>query len=779
MMARAGDVRYQSQAGTNETFAQELCAAISSALGSDTSLDTIAIAGSGGGVFFELPDCFWNSISSASSFNLAGIILRGVSTGARGARGQVSVGMENPFARFPTTLQTFTLVSSVLVDPTQTSYVADLEPIASWTQLADLQMIGLDLGGATLPSRAPASSSFIIDSCNLTGTIPSMIFAAVIPSRISFAHNALTGSIPLVFSGTATLPASTLVFDVRDNQLSGSLPAELFNNGFFQLTQLYFTAQGNRLTGSLPDGFLPPMGQFAILTVDVSDNQLSGSVPIGFATTNFLTQANANSLSQISLLAGNNSLSGIVPSFWSNLEPSNVRISFRLDLSNNQFSSVSLGIIPNASWTMDDTQTAGVPTISLNLTSNLIQGTIPAGLIDNNAPTLYVGLSNNLLTGTVPEDFMSNIPFSVNLALSLANNDLSGTLPTRFFSGTSRSSFDFDISHNPSLGGAIPSQLGDVLGSSFLSGSTYVNMSHCAFSGSMPRLLLSVRLSSAVLNFESNQLTTASSGAFNLSSFLFPNSGPNYQLTYFSLNIADNKFTGVLDVTGLPSGMDSNNFNVNGFRLNASSNGWTSAVIDDSWSPIVNSLDISHSPKLISADFSSNLFGVSRLRTLYASNTNLTGPFPNLGAQLSYIVSLDFSNNSNIDFCGQRASWASSYLTTCLLTNTNANVCPDLYPASCHFSPLPPPITPVTPPTPTSPTTSPSSSQPETSGPSGTPSGTPSGSPFDEFPIAPSSPIASSSPTPHSVPTGHANRNLVSTAGSAMCIALIALSAFM
>ena len=694
-------------------------------------------------LLFELPDCFWTMTYLVRTMELYSVFIRG------------NDSVPNPFARLPTTINTFNMEDCVLVDPTQgTAYKADLEPIASWPSLSTVGWKGNNFGGASLPSRLPPSGApgnLRIVSCHLGGSIPSNFLDNWWPISIDLSDNELIGFIPDSLFANLTTSPSDLTLDLHANQLSGTLPPNLFHHDSLRPALFHVDLSQNQLSGSLPNGFLPQATYGASAFLNVSFNQLSGTIPAGFATTYFLTNLTSPNFQALSLFASNNNLTGSVPAFFGGdgdgenapgLSPTDARFLFQLDLSHNQFTSISLGIIPNASWTMASAEYNIVPSILLNLNFNQIQGTIPSGFLDSNAPLLYAGLNHNQLSGSIPEHLLGELASTSNLAVSLGHNALSGTLPSNFFSSLTLSSLDFDISYNPGITGFIPSSLSHVMGSSSLPGSVYVNMSHCALSGTLPSLLLSPQLSEAVFNFESNNLVGSSSGVFNISSFISLGQLNDYQLSRFGLNLANNQFGGALELDGetVPD-----NLYYRDVALNVSYNRWSSINVGSSWGSVFSSFDISHNPSLKNASFSpSGLFSSGTLITLNASNTGLTGILPSMGRASSSLTQVDLSNNS-LDFCGgTRTAWTNSLgsLVYCNLTFTNANLCPELYPSVCLFSPVPP-SPPVAPTAPSSPSSTPG---------------------------APNT-------TPHRGPTGDVARNLVSSIW--MAIALIAIASLM
>ncbi|CAI5965689.1 unnamed protein product, partial [Closterium sp. NIES-65] len=145
-----------------------------------------------------------------------------------------------------------------------------------------------------------------------TGSIPSTISALTVLTILDLYGNNISGSIPAGISELPRLHAldlshnqltsmpSTLNwgghFSMAHNQLQGPLPSALVSTDFVTLE-----LQGNAFSGSLPNFALWKYPYLEIL--DVSDNQLSGSLP--------------DSITRLALLyrlgLGGNNLSGVIP----------------------------------------------------------------------------------------------------------------------------------------------------------------------------------------------------------------------------------------------------------------------------------------------------------------------------------------------------------------------------------------------------------------------------------------------------------------------------------
>ncbi len=180
--------------------------------------------------------------------------------------------------------------------------------------------------------------------------------------------------------------------DLSDNQLSGSIPAELGN--LSNLTELVLW--DNQLSGSIP----AELGNLSNLTELVLwDNQLSGSIPAELG--------NLSNLTELVLL--DSQLSGSIPAELGNL--SNL---VWLVLSDNQLSGsipAELGNLSNLVW--------------LVLSDNQLSGSIPAEL-GNLSNLVWLHLSGNQLSGSIPSELgnLSNLT-----ELDLSGNQLRGCVP--------------------------------------------------------------------------------------------------------------------------------------------------------------------------------------------------------------------------------------------------------------------------------------------------------------------------------------------------------------
>lgn len=512
----------------------------------------------------------------------------------------------------------------------------------------------------------------------------------------------------------ATVPSKMASFTVNKCGLAGSIPAGLFSvtsGNTAQSTLLTFSVANNALTGSIPsDLFVSWNGNtYMGLTFDVSGNQLSGTLPP-------LLSAFTTAISTVSLNFGDNQLSGDLPAnFW----PGRYFYSAFVNISHNAFS----GDI--SAW---------------------------GQVLFNYYPRqVTIDASYNALTGT--PDFFTNVPappavvyMFVLISVDLSNNQLSSLAPGVLPNATIASN-----TVNPTI--------------------FTMNLSNNSLAGSIPtNMVLSSVFPTTTINLADNQLDNGASGLKMIG--FFDASSPAWRASSVALNVDGNLFKGPLDLSGITSSaVTTLTTNKIGFKFNASRNSFTAVGMDDAASAAISVLDISHNPKMTQGGFSDDLFNSSSiLTTLYASDTALTGQFPDLGLLgITTLKNIDISDNRYIEFCGMRTAWTPS-VTVCLLEHTYAINCPEQYPSSCLISAPAPLAAPVP--------------EPVTA-PVAEPVATPVASPVDEPTTAPATAPATptvtptaepQAPSPVRAPTGAANASVSSLAVVILSVMIMVLA---
>jgi hypothetical protein len=120
----------------------------------------------------------------------------------------------------------------------------------------------------------------VLNNHNLTGTLPSSLYILKDLGELSFAHNNLTGSIPSLWSQEGDALDNLFVLDLDDNDMTGSIPTSLW--ALPLLRYVYLSENG--LTGSLEnadgtDGLSENPVSMFLEEVWLYENDLSGSLP--------------------------------------------------------------------------------------------------------------------------------------------------------------------------------------------------------------------------------------------------------------------------------------------------------------------------------------------------------------------------------------------------------------------------------------------------------------------------------------------------------------------
>ena len=332
---------------------------------------------------------------------------------------------------------------------------------------------------------AISAISVSFEVCSLSGQLPADLFApfngrALGGFFFDVQSNAITGSIPANFL-TPLQSAATVSFAVllANNQLSGPLPPNLFPSGLLStVTGPYFMfdVSKNKLEGTLPEGFLSTLVRIQTLIFSVNQNLLSGQLPAALFGGDTWTSV---ALSLFTLNLAQNSFTGTIPPtlLTSSLQATNFTFSdiVTINLGGNRLT----GSIPNlfssesrilkkdatgtnrdalspenglSSFDGDDSSviqtrssaasyflaTLSAITLKLDLSDNLLTGTLPSNLLDFTAlasSRLTMLLDHNQLSGTFPDTFSSvfpnpSDPSLASLIISAANNRFTGNAPT-------------------------------------------------------------------------------------------------------------------------------------------------------------------------------------------------------------------------------------------------------------------------------------------------------------------------------------------------------------
>ncbi|GIL77070.1 hypothetical protein Vretimale_3216 [Volvox reticuliferus] len=270
-----------------------------------------------------------------------------------------------------------------------------------------------------------------LDGNMLRGTLPSCLLKSPSLQQLSLAGNFLEGTIPPLSSD-----CKLVMLDLSANRPPGG--ASTSDRGFhgafpslFQAVNLaYLNVQNNSLNGTIP--VLPPQlqvlqaaqnqltGQLRLnaasnlRVLDLSYNNLSGTLPPGVASSNLLT---------VLRLSGNQ-LSGVLPNGnWSSYL-------MEVDLSGNSFTGQDISFLNKSSL------------IKLNLASNNFNFDIKAlaNKFPENNSMLYFNISHNNVSGQLTEQLGRMKLFKELVESALADDEtLQTSLPPQPL---------FDISYN-------------------------------------------------------------------------------------------------------------------------------------------------------------------------------------------------------------------------------------------------------------------------------------------------------------------------------------------
>eukprot|EP00002_Diphylleia_rotans_P000268 TRINITY_DN10135_c0_g1_i9.p1 TRINITY_DN10135_c0_g1~~TRINITY_DN10135_c0_g1_i9.p1 ORF type:complete len:1609 (+),score=225.44 TRINITY_DN10135_c0_g1_i9:95-4921(+) len=286
------------------------------------------------------------------------------------------------------------------------------------------EVIHLDLSqnkfSGNIPLFSAQSIEFLaLNDNNLTGTLPWNIPHSL--NTIWFQNNRITG----------TIPSEYMLLDklsLEGNQLTGTIPYQPY-----PMYMQYLSLARNKLTDYIPsfyagllkelylndnlfEGYFPLMNTPALEILDLSRNQLAGTIPdihsllalkILRVSGNFLKGSFPNLLNDKieELDISNNRLTGSIPDF------SKMVLLRSLDLSNNSFEDK----IPEFE------QLEAL--LAINLSRNILNGTIPR--LQRLKQLHTIDFSHNLLTGT-----LSDLKEKTNLkTFKVSNNRIGGSIP--------------------------------------------------------------------------------------------------------------------------------------------------------------------------------------------------------------------------------------------------------------------------------------------------------------------------------------------------------------
>ncbi|KAG2454291.1 hypothetical protein HYH02_001320 [Chlamydomonas schloesseri] len=262
----------------------------------------------------------------------------------------------------------------------------------SFAHLTSLQLLNCITGGAAarpLPRSVTQLggylSSLIIRNSRLTGTLPQDIGFFMTPlTKLDFSSNLLTGELPAFWSGLFLLQE----LDVSGNRfINGSIPIEWG----FGLNSLYVLNMGgmDQLTGPLPDS-LYYLANLNDLTIE--SNSMTGTLPASWQS--------MYSLTSLVIGAGGNaspgpSINGNFPQSW--FTSGSLQGLWNLRIANTKMT----GPLPDPGGY----QAANLGLTSLDLSSNLLSGTLPDSYQGFSLLQRIVLTDNAQLTGSIPTSY--------------------------------------------------------------------------------------------------------------------------------------------------------------------------------------------------------------------------------------------------------------------------------------------------------------------------------------------------------------------------------------
>ncbi|XP_043694911.1 putative leucine-rich repeat receptor-like serine/threonine-protein kinase At2g24130 [Telopea speciosissima] len=312
---------------------------------------------------------------------------------------------------------------------------------------------------------------FLSDN-HLYGVIPPELSSLRHLQKLRLDGNNLHGSIPESLSFLSKLISLRL----RRNNLTGTIPPSIFSNC---TSLIYVDLSENKLTGQIPPEIGIPTG---IWHINLFTNSLSGKIPETLSNLSGLLQFDVES----NFLSGElpteiiEKLGGLVYLHLSynhmvshdnntNLEPFFTSLTKNPELEGLELAGMGLG-----GRLSDTIGQLGAGLSHLELQENRIFGPIPSNIANLKNLTL-LNLSSNLLNGTIPAEIDGR--FNMLQELMLSNNSLTGPIPATLGHITSLGLVDLS---NNSLIGEIPPSLGN------LSELTYLYLNNNLLSGAIP-----------------------------------------------------------------------------------------------------------------------------------------------------------------------------------------------------------------------------------------------------------------------------------------------------
>lgn len=460
---------------TNATFAAELCTAVSA-----VTLEIYIAQAFSYGVhrLFQIPSCV-STATALSVFNAQYLILEDFSvlpqslaslsiavyyaspSGSRlGFDTNDEISWSDLWTHFPN-LSWLSLTSGNLRGilpqyiPTPTFIVSDNE-----------------LSGTVPPSlfndfnssQSGTQVMILLNGNSLTGPLPDQLFANGLPSQyvavsISFTANQMSGTIPQALLYSISNQISVSVY-LNGNSFQGTLPDRFVPSTLFAsgtpAPSLYLGFSQNMLSGPIPDNFIGNVSQVSTVAIYLAQNRFT-SLP----STSLLSPTSWTPASQLSLLMfdlSDNQLTGTIPAtlLTAGLTSNATYIQMSLTLSGNPLSG---GIPANLFYKGSGSSMivlAGMSTY-LYMEDMSLDSPLPSGLfapIADKTSSVVLSIKDNpSLTGSIPDALFSVFQRG-NVQLNAQNSSISGSPPTLCLPG-STSSVSF-VASQTLLSGSIP-----------------------------------------------------------------------------------------------------------------------------------------------------------------------------------------------------------------------------------------------------------------------------------------------------------------------------------
>ncbi|KAJ4830329.1 hypothetical protein Tsubulata_016094 [Turnera subulata] len=459
---------------------------------------------------------------------------------------------------------------------------------------------------------------------NISGEISPELGLLTSLGRLNLSHNSLSGLVPSFLENMSSIR----FLDISENSLSGPLPDDLFQDC---LSLRYLSVAGNSLQGPIPSSLARCS---SLNTLNLSSNHFSGNPDF---STGIWSLKRLRTLD----LSGNE-LSGSVPKGVSALYYLK-----ELRLQGNRFSGplpVDIGLCPHLYRVelSDNFLTGEVPSSMqrlhwlsyLDLSKNMLTGDFPLwiGSLNNLG---YLDISGNALTGSLPPSIgdLKSLYY-----LSLSGNKLTGNIPPSIVYCTRLSVIRL---RGNSFEGGIPNGLFDL-------GLEEVDFSQNGFMGSIPPASSKFFASIHTLDLSRNNLTGDIPVEMGLSSNLrYLNlswnnlqSGMPPELGYFqNLMVLDLRSSGL--VSSIPADIcESGSLSI----LQLDGNSLTGSIPEEIGNcSSLYLLSLSHNN--LSGPIPESISQLQKLKILKLESNELSGEIPQVLGTLQNLLAVNISHN--------------------------------------------------------------------------------------------------------------------------------------